>query len=57
MEYLIKAQRYVEDHGDGDWFRVYYTFFREEYSVKDSTWKALSWLYGDSVANELEVVL
>lgn len=47
MEYLKKAQDFVESRGDSDWFSHYYTFYRQEHDVRTSVQQALWQLYGD----------
>jgi len=54
MRYLKIAQDFAEASGDEFWFANLYTGFREYYSVADSVWKTLSYLYGNAVADELE---
>jgi len=54
MEFLKQAQEYANAHGHGLEFNHHYGVFRYDYSVRDSVWKTLSWLYGHDVANELK---
>ena len=56
MEYLKRAERYAMARGDENHFKHYYTLYRYEYSVSDSVWKTLAWLYDDSVADLLKYV-
>ena len=53
MEVLIRAEAYALERGDDLWFKNLYTLFREEYSVKDAVWKALSHLYDNATADQL----
>ena len=54
MDFLKQAQEYAEAHGHGLEFNHHYGMFRDEYSVRDSVWKTLSWLYGYDVADNVE---
>ena len=54
MEFLKRAERYAEARGDEYWFADIYSRYREYNGVTDSVWKTLSYLYGDSVADQLE---
>lgn len=54
MDYLKRAERYCEARGDENWFRNLYTGYRQYYSVSDSVWKTLSYLYGIETATRLE---
>lgn len=54
MEYLKRAERYCEARGDELWFKNLYTDFRQFYTVEDSVWKTLSYLYGNYVADLIE---
>lgn len=55
MKYLIQAVLYCEARNDDMWFRNLYTQFREYNDVNDSVWKTLSYLYNNSVADQLMV--
>ena len=54
MDYLKRAELYCEARGDENWFRNLYTGYRQYYSVSDSVWKTLSYLYGIETATRLE---
>ena len=54
MEYLKRAQDYTETRGDENWFAEVYTRYREYYSVSDSVWCALTWLYDEDTAKLLK---
>jgi len=54
MEFLKRAQAYVEARGDENYFCEVYTILRESNSVEDSVWKALQYLYDGYVADLLE---
>ena len=54
MGYLIRAERYAEVRGDENFFKQYYTRYREYYNVEDSVWCALTWLYDEEVAKLLK---
>lgn len=54
MEFLTRAEKYVLARGDENSFKHYYTRCREWYNVEDSVWSALTWLYGEDVANLLK---
>ena len=53
MEFLIRAEKYATARGDENWFKHYYTKYREWYNVQDSVWCALTWLYDEHVAKML----
>ena len=55
MDFLIRAEKYTEDRGDDVFFKWIYSNHREYNNVSDSVWKSLSYLYGDYVADMLEV--
>lgn len=54
MEFLKRAERYAEARGDLQYFKNLYEGFRQYNGVTDSTWKALSYLYGNYSADLLE---
>jgi hypothetical protein len=54
VEYLKRAERYAEVRGDENYFKHYYTLYRTHYSVEQSVWSTLAWLYDDSVAELLK---
>lgn len=54
MDFLKKAEAYAQARGDEYWFKEYYTYFRKECSVTESVWRALSFLYDNTVADFLE---
>mgnify|MGYP003347831272 FL=1 len=54
MEFLIRAEKYAAARGDTNWFKEYYTRYREWYNVEDSVWCALTWLYDEDVAKLLK---
>jgi hypothetical protein len=54
LEYLKRAERYAEARGDENYFKHYYTLYRTQYSVENSVWSTLAWLYDDSVADLLK---
>ena len=53
LDYLIRAEKYAEARGDENFFKQYYTRYREYYGVEDSVWCALTWLYDEDVAKLL----
>ena len=55
MDFLKRAETYTEDRGDDVFFKWIYSNHREYNNVRDSVWKSLSYLYGNSVADMLEV--
>lgn len=55
MEFLKRAEAYVEARGDENHFREAYTILRETNSVEDSVWKALQYLYDGYVADLLDL--
>ena len=54
MEYLKRAQDYTSKRGDYDIFVAMFKKFRQRYSVSDSIFCALSWLYDEDTANLLQ---
>ena len=54
LDYLIRAEKYAEARGDENFFKQYYTRYREYYNVEDSVWCALTWLYDEEVAKLLK---
>ena len=54
MDFLIRAERYAEARGDQNFFKHWYTRYREYYNVEDSVWCALTWLYDEDVAKLLK---
>lgn len=54
MGFLKRAEDYASARGDGDWFKSYYTRYREYYNVSDSVWCALTWLYDEDTAQMLK---
>jgi hypothetical protein len=54
MDFLIRAEKYAGARGDENWFKHYYTKYREWYNVEDSVWCALTWLYDEDVAKLLK---
>jgi len=54
VEYLKLAQDYVMNRGDENYFAHYYSLYRTQYSVRESVWKTMEYLYGVDVANDLE---
>jgi hypothetical protein len=55
MDFLKRAETYTESRGDDVFFNWIYANHREDNNVRDSVWKSLSYLYGNSVADMLEV--
>ena len=55
MKYFKLAQDYVMERGDENYFAHYYSLYRTHYSVIESAWKTMEYLYGDCVANDLEL--
>ena len=53
MDYLLRAENYAVDQGDGDWFKMYYTDYRKYYNVRDSIYRTLAWLYDENTAKML----
>ena len=54
MDFLIRAEKYAMARGDENWFKHYYTKYREWYNVEDSVWAALTWIYDEHVAKLLK---
>lgn len=52
FDFLAKAQKFCEDNGDGNWFRQLFTDYRNLYSIKDSVWYTLAYLYTDEGADQ-----
>ncbi len=55
MDFLIRAEKYTKARGDDVFFKWIYSNHREYNNVADSVWKSLSYLYGNDVADMLEV--
>jgi hypothetical protein len=55
MEFLIRAEQYVESLADEYWFYHYYRGYREQHSVRESVWLALAQLYDRDTARRLEL--
>ena len=55
MDFLKRAETYTESRGDDVFFNWIYANHREYNNVADSVWKSLSYLYGNSVADMLEI--
>lgn len=54
MEFLKRAERYAETQGDTEFFKQWYTRYREVYNVEDSVWGTLIWLYDEELAKSLK---
>ena len=54
MDFLIRAEKYAMARGDENFFKHWYTRYREYYNVEDSVWCALTWLYDEDVAKLLK---
>jgi hypothetical protein len=54
MEFLKRAEDYTSKRGDYDIFVAMFKKFRQRYSVSDSIFCALSWLYDEDTANLLQ---
>jgi hypothetical protein len=54
LDYLIRAEKYAEARGDENFFKHWYTRYREYYDVENSVWCALTWLYDEDVAKSLK---
>ena len=54
MDFLIRAEKYAQARGDENFFKHYYTKYREWYNVEDSVWCALTWMYDEHVAKLLK---
>ena len=54
MDYLIRAEKYAEKRGDEFYFKEYYTRYREDYTVDDSVWHTLTYLYDEDTAKLLK---
>ena len=54
MDFLIRAEKYANARGDENWFKEYYTKYREWYNVEYSVWCALTWLYDEDTAKLLK---
>lgn len=54
FEFLQRAERYVEEREHLEFFQWVYTNHREYYSIVDSVWKTLSYMYSNEVADQLE---
>ena len=55
MDFLKRAEQYAEHLGDGNWFRDVYTQLRQHYTVTESVWATLQYLYGSYTADLLEM--
>lgn len=53
-KFLIAAQDYAHNQGDGDWFCEVYGNYRSYMNIEESTWYTLSYLYGNDVANNVK---
>ncbi len=54
MDFLKRAEDYTSKRGDYDIFVAMYKKFRQRYSVSDSIFCALTWLYDEDTANLLQ---
>ena len=54
MDFLKTAERYAEARGDENFFKHWYTRYREYYNVEDSVWHTLTWLYDEDTAKLLK---
>ena len=54
MDFLIRAENYATERGDENWFKFYYTNYREWFNVEDSVWRTLTWLYDEDTAKLLK---
>jgi len=54
MDYLIRAEKYAEKRGDGNYFKEYYTRYREDHTVENSVWHTLTYLYDEDTAKLLK---
>jgi len=54
MDYLRRAELYAWEQGDEFYFKNLYSQLRDFNDVEDSVWKALSYLYSNKVADQLE---
>ena len=54
MDFLKRAEDYTSKRGDYDIFAAMYKKFRPRYSVSDSIFCALKWLYDEETANLLQ---
>lgn len=54
LGFLIRAEKYAEARGDENYFKHWYTRYREWYGVEDSVWCALTWLYDEDTAKLLK---
>ena len=54
MKFLQLAEIYAQAREDEFYFKKFYTDFREFNGVTESVWRTLSYLYGNSVANQLK---
>lgn len=55
MDYLIRAEGYAAARGEDLFFKWVYTNHREFFTVKDSVWKTLSYMYGNLIADQLDL--
>ena len=54
LGFLNRAEKYAEARGDENYFKHWYTRYREWYGVEDSVWCALTWLYDEDTAKLLK---
>lgn len=54
IDFLIRAEKYADSTGDLGEFSSRYAYYRQNHSIKESTWKSLDYLYGQDVANRIE---
>jgi hypothetical protein len=53
FNFLNRAEKYAESRGDENYFKHWYTRYREYYNIEDSVWRALTWLYDEDTAHFL----
>ena len=53
-EFLVRAERYADARGDYEAFTQRYCHYRLNSGVRESTWMALDWFYGQDAANLVE---
>ena len=46
LDYLIRAEKYAEARGDENFFKHWYTRYREYYGVQEAVERTLETLYG-----------
>ena len=51
LSYFSKAEKYTLARGDEDWFSEVYLVYRESFGIRESSWRALAYLYSYDIAD------